>query len=88
MRMCVCNGGSEGSVWTGRVSTINPASDLQATALLTLSHNPIGTSSFTIGLKSTQRILLLVPLDFTTSSQTGTLRFFLYPVLHSFTLCQ
>lgn len=24
----VCNGGSEGSVWTRRVSTINPASDL------------------------------------------------------------
>lgn len=43
--MCVCNAGSEGSVWTGRVSTINPPSDLQATTLLTLSHNPIGTAA-------------------------------------------
>lgn len=43
--VCVCNGGSEGSVWTGRVSTINPASDLQATTPLTLSHNPIGTAA-------------------------------------------
>lgn len=49
MSMCVCNGGSEGSVWTGRVSTINPASDLQATALLTLSHNPIGTAASQMG---------------------------------------
>lgn len=43
--VCVCNGGSEVSVWTGRMSTINPASDLQATAFLTLSHNPIGTAA-------------------------------------------
>lgn len=45
MCACVCNGGSEGSVWIGRVSTINPASDLQATALMTLSHNPIGIAA-------------------------------------------
>lgn len=49
MRVCACNGGSEGFVWTGRVSTINPASDLQATALMTLSHNPIGIAATRAG---------------------------------------
>lgn len=43
--VCVCMGISKGSVWLGNVSTINPASYLQATAFLTQSHNPTGTSA-------------------------------------------
>lgn len=43
--VCVSNGGGKGSVWTGRVSTINSASDLQAAAFLTLSYNPAGTAA-------------------------------------------
>lgn len=43
--VCVYSGGSEGSVWTGRVSTINPASDLQAAAPMTLCHYPIGITA-------------------------------------------
>ncbi len=46
---CACDGGSQGSVWTGRVSTINPASDVQATAFLTLSHNPVATAAPRLG---------------------------------------
>lgn len=41
----VCIGDSKGSVWTGRVSTINPASDLQAAAPMTLCHYPIGITA-------------------------------------------
>lgn len=43
--VCVCMGISKGSVWPGKVSAINPASYLQATAFLTQSHNPTGTSA-------------------------------------------
>lgn len=43
LSVSVCMGISKGSVWPGKVSTINPASYLQATAFLTQSQNPTGT---------------------------------------------
>lgn len=45
LSVSVCMGISKGSVWPGKVSTINLASYLQATVFLTQSQDPTGTSA-------------------------------------------